>query len=400
MSSNRLILFSFLVVISSMCVAALPASLSDQGSGATYNGVVLGTGNLTISIWTDPTSTSSSYLVFNQTYLGAITNGSWNIMLNDSVLNLEFGKKYYKDYAINGQDLDFGTDERLPFYSTVGAIDLASDSITIGDSSLASGAHSIAFGIGANASGIVSIAIGEYSASSGGNSIAIGPGSSANYSNSVAIGVVAAAHANNQFAVGSGSIPLNTLIYGTLNTTGNIYENNARVCTVANGLCADNGTNLSGSGTNSIAIGVGSVATGNNSIAIGYGAYATYANSAAIGTNTGPWAANQFIIGRASIPLNVLVFGSFNTTGNLYENNARVCTAANGLCASGESNSGWMNTSTMTSTALTVNITHLIMTSSNKPGSPLEGTIYYDASIHKPCYYNSTDWVTFSGESC
>ena len=40
-------------------------------------------------------------------------------MINPS---LEYGKSYWKDYQINGEDLDFDGNERLEFQSSVGEI--------------------------------------------------------------------------------------------------------------------------------------------------------------------------------------------------------------------------------------------------------------------------------------
>ncbi len=99
---------------------AAPTSLSDQGTGVTLNGDVVDGADLTITLFTVPTG---GVAFFTQTFTNAITNGTWNVQLNESLLtDLEYGRKYYKDYAIDATDLDFGDDERLAFYSPLGTI--------------------------------------------------------------------------------------------------------------------------------------------------------------------------------------------------------------------------------------------------------------------------------------
>ena len=92
--------------------------LSDQGTAVTLNstGQLLQLGNLTITISDNATEGN---LIFNQTFNNAIANGSWNLMISP---NLEFGNTYWKDYTINGEDLDFDGNERLNFQSPLGVI--------------------------------------------------------------------------------------------------------------------------------------------------------------------------------------------------------------------------------------------------------------------------------------
>mgnify|MGYP005849814713 CR=1 FL=1 len=46
---------------------------------------------------------------------------------------------------------------------------------------------------------------------------------------------------------------------------------------------------------------------------------------------------------------------------------------------------------------LHVNDTLMLEPILTAPSSPEEGWIYFDSDLHKPCYYNSTDWVQFDG---
>ena len=123
-----LLLFA-IIFFTSIISADSNFSLSDQGSNIKYksNGSLVNAGNLEVSIWG---SLSGNDLVYNETFLTVINNGSWNVMLGENLsnpLSLEFGKKYYKDYKINGQDLNFTDNNgvsfgRQYFYSPLGNI--------------------------------------------------------------------------------------------------------------------------------------------------------------------------------------------------------------------------------------------------------------------------------------
>ena len=114
-----LVLLFLLLTISNIADAAL---ISDQGTDVKEksSGKVLSRGNLTISIHD---SAADGNLIFNQTFIDVIANGSWNIMMSPT---LEFGKRYWKDYIINGSELDFDGSERLEFESSSGIINNAS----------------------------------------------------------------------------------------------------------------------------------------------------------------------------------------------------------------------------------------------------------------------------------
>ncbi|MCG8698003.1 MAG: hypothetical protein MI922_08115, partial [Bacteroidales bacterium] len=82
---------------------ASAVTFTDQGSGASYlNGTVIEEGNLTFLIYENATGGSP---IFNHTYVDKIVNGTWNVVV--SGVDLDFGSVYYKDYEINGDDLDF-----------------------------------------------------------------------------------------------------------------------------------------------------------------------------------------------------------------------------------------------------------------------------------------------------
>ncbi len=90
----------------------------DQGAGATDGSSIIQSGDLTVEIWDSPTGGS---LIYSNTFVGAIRNGSWVVEL-DLPSDFEYGRVYYKDYQIDGVDLDFDGNERLPWMSPLGII--------------------------------------------------------------------------------------------------------------------------------------------------------------------------------------------------------------------------------------------------------------------------------------
>src|SRR3989344_1030990 len=91
--------------------------LSDQGTNVKNStGTLLSSANLTIEIYN---ASSGGTLILNQTFTDAIINGSWNLMLNAS---LEFGERYWKNYKINTEDVNFDGNDRLEFQSPLGLI--------------------------------------------------------------------------------------------------------------------------------------------------------------------------------------------------------------------------------------------------------------------------------------
>jgi len=115
MKSKFIISILCLVFFSSFTSAVL---ISDQGTDVKNktSGSLLSLGNLSISIYDNTTKGS---LIYEQNFSDTIVNGSWNLMINP---NLEYGRSYWKDYKINGEDLDFDSNERLEFHSSSGKI--------------------------------------------------------------------------------------------------------------------------------------------------------------------------------------------------------------------------------------------------------------------------------------
>jgi len=103
-------------------VSATSILLSDQGTEVrtSATGGLLEEGNLTILIYD---AASGGSLIYSNTFVNNITNGSWNVVINP---NLTYGVTYYKDYEINGDNLNFSGADRLEFQSPLGEFNNAS----------------------------------------------------------------------------------------------------------------------------------------------------------------------------------------------------------------------------------------------------------------------------------
>ncbi|MFC2154792.1 hypothetical protein ACFLRC_04865, partial [Candidatus Altiarchaeota archaeon] len=121
MKEKILISAIILLFFASFVTGSLSVRISDQGTNVQEAGTPVETGNLTIEIWDNETNGT---LVYNNTFVDSIVNGSWNVNVEAS---LEYGRAYYKDYKINGVDLDFSGSERLKWYSPLG--DIANEDI-------------------------------------------------------------------------------------------------------------------------------------------------------------------------------------------------------------------------------------------------------------------------------
>ena len=121
MNKNLLIFFIFVIPLMNF-IFATPVLLSDQGTDLKLvsTGELLSTGNITIYIYDSVTGGS---LIYSNLFINNITNGSWNVVINP---NLEYGKNYWKDYSVNGDNLNFSGNDRIQFQSPLGLINNAS----------------------------------------------------------------------------------------------------------------------------------------------------------------------------------------------------------------------------------------------------------------------------------
>ncbi|MFC1685906.1 hypothetical protein ACFLZZ_02680 [Nanoarchaeota archaeon] len=134
MNKRFIFLLMFLLMSSVIVSAVLPISLSNQATDVLdSNGVLIDDGNLTVNVYD---AASGGTLVFSEVYTEQIDNGTWNVMLGANAsnnLSLEYGKKYYTDYLINGADINFtdytGSEvDRQFFYAPLG--DIADEDIS------------------------------------------------------------------------------------------------------------------------------------------------------------------------------------------------------------------------------------------------------------------------------
>ncbi|MEK6875601.1 MAG: hypothetical protein AABX30_02865, partial [Nanoarchaeota archaeon] len=115
MRSKFIIWICILIIFPNIVSAFL---ISDQGTNVkeVATGNLTALANLTISMYDNSTGGT---LIFEQNFSNTIANGSWNVMIDP---NIQYGKSYWKDYKINGEDLDFDGNERLEFQSSAGKI--------------------------------------------------------------------------------------------------------------------------------------------------------------------------------------------------------------------------------------------------------------------------------------
>jgi hypothetical protein len=109
------------IIILLFLVAGLPFGYSaifyDQGTDVVNStGASLNSGTIEIYIYD---ASSGGNLIYNENFTNNITNGSWNIKIEP---DLEYGKIYYKDYVIEGDNLNFSGDDRIEFQSPFGVI--------------------------------------------------------------------------------------------------------------------------------------------------------------------------------------------------------------------------------------------------------------------------------------
>ena len=119
LKTNIVGVFIFFIFVSIFLLQMTSAVLmSDQGTDVKNksSGQLLSIGNLSINIYDNETGGT---LIYQSNTSNGIANGSWNLMISPT---LEFGKYYWKDYAINGEDLDFDGNERIKFQSPLGLI--------------------------------------------------------------------------------------------------------------------------------------------------------------------------------------------------------------------------------------------------------------------------------------
>ena len=99
-------LFILLVIIP---LNVIGTALYDYGYNAKNNGVIVTHGNLTLQIYS---SATGGIQLYSNTFTNAIQNGKWNVSF---AATLNYSQVYYKDYKINGQDINFSGADRIAF---------------------------------------------------------------------------------------------------------------------------------------------------------------------------------------------------------------------------------------------------------------------------------------------
>lgn len=110
---SKFILFCFVILLSIFSVNAF----YDHATNVYDDGELVQNGNLRILIYEAAEGGSA---IYNETFIGAINNGMWSVHVD---ADLVYGRIYFKDYEINGQNIDFNGVDRLAFVSRQGIID-------------------------------------------------------------------------------------------------------------------------------------------------------------------------------------------------------------------------------------------------------------------------------------
>jgi len=138
-SINRLAsIFLMLLVLS---FSSFAGDLLPLQGNVDLSGTPLSSGGLVVEIWDGPDSVASN-LVYNSTEhftgSGNISAGKFDIVLGSvgDELSLEYGRVYYMDLFIDGNDMNFSGMERQVFMSSVGLINgsmlKTTDAYTVG----------------------------------------------------------------------------------------------------------------------------------------------------------------------------------------------------------------------------------------------------------------------------
>jgi hypothetical protein len=159
----------------------------------------------------------------------------------------------------------------------------------------------------------------------------------------------------------------------------------------------DNANAVSGADSGT-AIGRNSAATGDSSIALGYGASASVLRSTAIGRAANASGQYAVAIGYESVADQTNSIALGRNASTTAANQLMIGSDSNGLDVIIKNGDVGIGT-TSPARSLHINDTLRLEPRSAAPSSPAEGDIYFDSDLHMPCYYNSSDWLTFDGST-
>jgi len=120
-----LILLVVLLVSLIGFVSAIKDLVAFQGN-VKQSGVDLSSGDLNVTIYN---ASTGGTLIYAENFTDAVVNGKYDVMLGEdgdanTELHLEYGRLYYIDMIVNGEDFDYGIDERQVFQAGTGNISL------------------------------------------------------------------------------------------------------------------------------------------------------------------------------------------------------------------------------------------------------------------------------------
>ena len=113
MTGKNVLLAALIIML--VMVAGLDVNFYDRGRVKQKTTREYVNTTVRIEIWDQATVGTKLY-----TKDGTATNGRWNIAVGP--VELEYGKQYWKEYTIGGEDADFNGAERQPFYALHGGI--------------------------------------------------------------------------------------------------------------------------------------------------------------------------------------------------------------------------------------------------------------------------------------
>lgn len=102
--------FIFISLASASSIAT-PVIMSNSGSNVRnkVSGDLVNNGDLIVSVYNESTGGTP---IYSEEFQDVIDNGSWNVILGtNGDLDLEYQTRYYIDYDINGEDIDFRNNE-------------------------------------------------------------------------------------------------------------------------------------------------------------------------------------------------------------------------------------------------------------------------------------------------
>lgn len=432
-----------------------------QGTVLNSSGSPITLGNIQVLIYDDATAGN---LIYNSTtdFNSKIINGQYDILIGSGSvdLTLEYGKIYYMDILIDGEDIDFNGNERQMFQSSVGqikktssiaisngtnsfasgsgnaleinsvaigvgAISSGQEAFALGEGVIASGFGSTAFGYNTNSSGAFSSSFGLETEATAGGAFSIGSLTKATGQRSFASGYQTVASGENSFAGGSNSqaIGLSSFAFGESSIASGDYSTATGYQTTASGQSSfAKGSSSNASGDYSIALGEHAKSTGSFSVALGAATTASGQSAVALGEDTLSSGDYSFTANKDNIAngSHSVAMGAVATANGLASFALGYNIEVNGnnsfgisLLSDGSSkefvnqsntfavvggNSGFGTTEPQRT--VHINDVMRLEPRDTAPDNASLGDIYVDNRSKEPCFYTGNSWTGMIGEIC